>query len=323
VNLSADDFSELGAGMMNRRPPSEGGSAVTMDERFRSLFGVSAVVCAHLWALLCKEEMLPDDCTAVCLLWALMFLKTHDTEKNLSNVAGGVDANTFVKWTWIVLEGIVEMEFRVVSAHPSIAQHLMGDCSSQLLSISIQIVWENRKRIDLGNDCLVSVDGADFVMQGFPSVPFCKQKAWFTKKHNGPGIRCEVGLSILGSDIVWIHGGFPCGDWPDIEIFRHALMHFLDPHERVETDKGCRGEDPEHVKRPGLLPKDDPVEIVRESICGRHETANEKFKNFNVLMLPFRHDIDKHPTCFRAVAVLTQLAIKNGDPLFTVSCNNE
>jgi len=165
------------------------------------------------------------------------------------------------------------------------------------------------KWIDLGNDCLVSVDGADFIMQGFPSVPFSKQKAWCTKKHSGPSIRHEVGLSILGGDIVWIHGDFPCCDWPDIEIFGHAPIHFLDPHEHVEADKGHRGEAPRHVKHPGLLAKD-----------GWHETVNEKFKNFKALLLPFLHDVDKHPTCFKAVAVLMQLAVKNGDPLFTVNC---
>lgn len=160
------------------------------------------------------------------------------------------------------------------------------------------------------------------MLQGFPSLRFAKQKAWYTKKHNGPGIRYEIALSILGGDIVWIHGGFPCGDWPDIEIFRHALVHFLDPNERVETDRGYRGEAPKNVKRPGLLPKTDPVEVMRETIRGRHESVNEKFKNFRVLSERFRHEVNQHHTCFRAVAVLVQLLIENGDPLFSVRYND-
>ena len=32
----------------------------------------------------------------------------------------------------------------------------------------------------------------------------------------------------------------------------------------------------------------------------------------------YRHDIMTHGTIFRAIAVMTQLAIKNGEPLFDV-----
>jgi hypothetical protein len=44
--------------------------------------------------------------------------------------------------------------------------------------------------------------------------------------------------------------------------------------------------------------------------------ANRLFKRSNTLGRTFRHDRRLHGSAFRAVAVLTQLAIENGAPLF-------
>jgi hypothetical protein len=74
----------------------------------------------------------------------------------------------------------------------------------------------------------------------YEKKPF--NKASFSHKFNGPGVRYEVAVSILNGDIVWVHGPFLCGKWPDIAIFRHAMIHFLDDGERVEADLGYRGE---------------------------------------------------------------------------------
>ena len=50
----------------------------------------------------------------------------------------------------------------------------------------------------------------------------------------------------------------------------------------------------------------------------RQETCNKRFKHFGILKQVFRHDIANHGEVLRAVAVLTQLAILNGEPLFSV-----
>jgi hypothetical protein len=47
-------------------------------------------------------------------------------------------------------------------------------------------------------------------------------------------------------------------------------------------------------------------------------------KQFNCLKNQFRHhDIAKHSSCFRAVAVLTQLAIEFGESLFEVEYSDD
>ena len=87
------------------------------------------------------------------------------------------------------------------------------------------------------NDCLVSVDGTDFRVPQY--MPF--SKIWYSHKFKAPGVRYEVGLTIRTGHIVWIHGPFPCESWPDMKNFRHVMIHFLGPGERVEADLGYRG----------------------------------------------------------------------------------
>ena len=98
------------------------------------------------------------------------------------------------------------------------------------------------------------VDGADFRIPNL--TLFSKQ--WYSHKFNGPGLRYEVGLCIISGDIVWIHGPFPAGAWPDISIFRHAMKHHLEEGERVEADKGYVGEFLQYEKTP--IPFENPEE---------------------------------------------------------------
>ncbi len=49
-----------------------------------------------------------------------------------------------------------------------------------------------------------------------------------------------------------------------------------------------------------------------------HETVNRRMKQWQMLKGDFRHDINLHHIAFTAVAVVTQDAISNGEPLFQV-----
>lgn len=97
--------------------------------------------------------------------------------------------------------------------------------------IILKIKWENRYKKDIGNDCLVSVDGTDFRI--YEQEPFWP--GWFSHKFNGPGVRYELAVAIRTGDIVWINGPFPCGEWSDLRIFRSSLIDYLDDNERVEA----------------------------------------------------------------------------------------
>jgi hypothetical protein len=50
----------------------------------------------------------------------------------------------------------------------------------------------------------------------------------------------------------------------------------------------------------------------------RHEMLNGHLKNWGILSQVFRHNILRHGKVFWACAVMTQLIIENGEPLFPV-----
>ena len=50
----------------------------------------------------------------------------------------------------------------------------------------------------------------------------------------------------------------------------------------------------------------------------RHETINRRFKQWGILKQVYRSHATTHGSAFRVCAIVTQLAIENGEPLFQV-----
>ena len=46
----------------------------------------------------------------------------------------------------------------------------------------------------------------------------------------------KIGLSLREGEIVWAHGGYPCGASPDLKIARECFVEFLDLNERSMAD---------------------------------------------------------------------------------------
>ena len=89
------------------------------------------------------------------------------------------------------------------------------DCCLSLtypLLFSQQILWENCLNGDIGNDCLVSVDGTNFQIQEYG-------RKFYSHKFRSSGLQYEITDSIVNGSIVWINGPYECGLWPDIKIF--------------------------------------------------------------------------------------------------------
>ena len=63
---------------------------------------------------------------------------------------------------------------------------------------------------------------------------------WWSHKFNGPGLRYEIAICIRTGDIVWAHGGVPCGEWPDLRLARNAFIDRLLPGEKAIADGGYR-----------------------------------------------------------------------------------
>ena len=136
-----------------------------------------------------------------------------------------------------------------------------------------QIVWSNRLKKDRGNDCLITCDGTDFQMpQLGPTFSSHKFK-------ERSGLRYEVALCILTGDIVWIHGPFPCGSYPDISIFHDSLLSHLAPYEQVEADDGYIGESPQYIKCPKSFTNPEETQYMQQRIRNRQETVSGAKRN--------------------------------------------
>jgi hypothetical protein len=160
--------------------------------------------------------------------------------------------------------------------------------------------------LDSGRDCLVNYDNVDCLTtkQGNKLA----KKSFYSHKFKTAGLRYGIATCIATGDIVHIDGPHPPGDWADVTCFRKYVKPRLDPGERVEADDGYIGEDPVFVVAASGLRFMESKEKndVRAVIRLRHETVNERVKEFKVLTDRFRHNILKHGDCFRACAVLTQ-----------------
>jgi hypothetical protein len=136
----------------------------------------------------------------------------------------------------------------------------------------------------------------------------------YSHKFKKAALRYELGVCIRTGDLVWIHGPFPAGDWNDLAIFLNAIKYYLLPGECVEADDGYKAEDPAVVRAPGAVRfmEDKHWHMKRSKARRRHETINQRIKQYSVLTHRFRHDLGKHSMCFRACAVLTQLPFDFG-----------
>ena len=182
-----------------------------------------------------------------------------------------------------------------------------------LLTCFFQITFEDRI-VNKKHNTHLSVDCTDCRIQQkgrlFASYKFKGKSAlWY-----------EVALGILSGDIKWLNGPYPCKNWPDINIFCDGLIEELNLGERVEADHGYKVESSYVTKVPcAVLTRcSEEADALQKRVQGRHETVNARLKSFHILDQVYRHDPTQHGYVFRAVAVLVQLSIKNGDPLFSV-----
>jgi hypothetical protein len=136
--------------------------------------------------------------------------------------------------------------------------------------------------------------------------------------------RYEIALCIQTGDIVWINGPFPCGNYNDLTIFRSGLMSELANAERVEADDGYIGEHPQHVKCPAGFANPPKFEYMQQIVTNRQETVNNRLKFWSILKQLFRHYefLCRHGVVVRAILVVTQIAINQGERLFPCGYKN-
>ena len=159
---------------------------------------------------------------------------------------------------------------------------------------------------------MISVDCVDFAIPN-QGPAFSSHK--FKKKS---GLRYEIAICIQTGTVVWINGPYPCGRYPDITIFRDALMLHLSEAERVEADDGYVGEAPRHIKCPKSFTNPQETLFMQQRVRNRQETINKRLKDWGILRQMFRHveQLCSHGSVVRTILVLEQIAINQGEPLF-------
>ena len=145
-----------------------------------------------------------------------------------------------------------------------------------------------------------------------------KRNAFTSNTHAGKSaLRYKLGVDILTENLVWIQSPYPANKYTHINIFYKVLRNFLEPGKRVEADKGCCS----HADKAKCLGNDvSPAEKrgMQGTVRAHHKTPNERLKNWGIFSQVLRQHILRHGNVFRACAVVTQLVIENGKPLFEV-----
>ena len=296
------------------------------ERNFITMFGTSPDMCSYLWLLLQTQSfLLSTKARPVHLLWGLVMLKTYGSEALLLHSVriDGMKATnrkTYRQWTWHIIHAIADLTAYVVSTYMHMCLQftllspffyfLISHRRSFCLCLSPPKIcdkWDGRFDGVPEGEKAVCIDGID--CQRTEPAPFFQGNYSF--KFNGPALRYELGTSRDGN-IIHLSGPFIPGINRDDLLFKNNTFAQLKPGEICEGDAMYR----KFLR--DTFPGDNTEEDKKLSNRwrARHETANARIKRFKVISCKFRHDIVKHSDAFRACAVITQLEIENGKPLF-------
>ena len=289
--LTADGI-ELWAQQTLRWPVSRKWSSET-NMRFRSVFGAGSIVVADIWNRIEADGEILKGGEPKHLLWALVLLKVYQSDEVHCALVGWPSVPTFRKWAWYFIERINDLKDNIIKV-----EYRFNDLDD--------IVTTN---------CFMSSDCVDCPV--FESWPWSKRM--FSKKFNGPGVKYDVGVCIKTGHIVWLDGPFVASA-SESTIFKNGLGQHICEDEKVEVDSGPKGDS--RLVQPHV--GNDSKERKQKSVVrGRQEGVNGRMKVFSVLTNHFHHMKDgrenmmnAHGLCFKAVAVITQLKISTGEPIF-------
>lgn len=265
----------------------------TNVEDFAALYGSNPEVVANLWERLqttqVQEARIDSGKHRVKdFLTALHWLKTYPTERE-RKLQIKVGRDTGRKWSWFYARKI-------------------GALKDEL------IVWPD----EWDTIFTVTVDGVHFRIEEPTSKKYKFIKGYFSHKSGSAGLDYEIAVSIFTQQVVWIRGPFKAGKG-DLDIFENEGLRdkIPDGHYAI-GDKGYRG-DYDKIRTENSL-DDEEVRQFKALALARHETFNSRLKRYAILCERFRgrNQLETHGIVFNAVAVICQLEMIHGSPLFDI-----
>jgi hypothetical protein len=152
-----------------------------------------------------------------------------------------------------------------------------------------QINFDSQKKGDVLNNYRMTVNGTDFCVPQKGTVT--NGNAFASHKYAGKStLHYELGVSILGGNLVWIQGPYHTGKFMGIKIFNQVLHHLLEPGDQVKANKGYVGH-PDKINCPQNVVIPSEKRAMQGRVRVRHKTLNRGLKNWGILSQVYPHDM--------------------------------
>ena len=102
-----------------------------------------------------------------------------------------------------------------------------------------------------------------------------------------------------------------------------TLQFFIEYGMKDNLEEGGGGANPEYTKTKSGIFHPKISKQTCNVVHARQESTNKQIKQFVALLGVFYHDIAKHSTMFNDVALVIQIFIEVGEPLFEVNGYND
>lgn len=269
--------------------------ATTNSTRFKRHYGCNQIVAAQLFEDLqitsIDEARLDDGKISITyFLQALNFLKVYETEDRREGLFD-LSPKTMRDWQWYYVKKI---------------QALKGE----------KIVFPE----DFGSDIwILSVDCSDCPIEEIAHHTLSQDSELWSFKLNGPGLRYELGIDLFRSSLIWMNGPFKPRSLNDNTIFAEfGLKEKLAALGKKGLGDKIYNGHPDECSTFNSVDT-SAVRTFKARVQMRHEQFNGMMKEFKVTSTKFRHKpdkIEKHTSCYEAVAVICQYRLEHGEPLF-------
>ena len=123
------------------------------------------------------------------------------------------------------------------------------------------------------------MDGTDFKIN-HPTALGESIRNYYSYKINHSALSYELGIFFQTGHIVWSSGPYKPGVYNDIKMSRDRLIFVLEPGEKVEAERGYRGE-PDCVEDPDFCePPTQATRTLKTNVRARHEGVNGRIKKW-------------------------------------------